>query len=94
MSDGRSVIAALIAACTSCAAPLMSRSMSNCTMIEVAPTEFIEVISVTPAISPSRRSSGAATEFAIVSGSAPGRWAITTMVGISTLGSAATGRKR
>ncbi len=60
----------------------------------VLPTAEVEVISVTPGICPSRRSSGAAIEFAIVSGSAPGRAAKTTMVGISTLGSAATGRKR
>ncbi len=58
------------------------------------PTELVEVISVTPAISPSRRSSGAAIEVAMVSGSAPGRPANTTMVGMSTLGSGATGRKR
>ncbi len=55
---------------------------------------LVEVISVTPAISPSRRSSGAAMEVAIVSGSAPGRPAKTTMVGMSTLGSGATGKKR
>ncbi len=60
----------------------------------VLPMAEIEVISVTPEISPSRRSSGAATEFAMVSGSAPGRPAKTTMVGISTEGSAETGRKR
>ena len=53
-----------------------------------------EVISVTPAISPSRRSSGAATVAAMVSGSAPGRLAETRMVGKSTVGMLATGRKR
>ena len=58
------------------------------------PIDEVEVISVTPAISPSRRSSGAAMELAMVSGSAPGRAAKTTMVGMSTLGRAATGRKR
>ena len=88
------MIAALIAACTSRAAPLMSRSMSNWTTTELLPIELVEVISVTPEISPSRRSSGAATELAMVSGSAPGRAAITTMVGMSTLGSAEIGRKR
>ena len=40
------------------------------------------------------RDRGAAIEVAMVSGSAPGRAAITTMVGISTRGSAETGRKR
>ena len=58
----------------------------------VKPIEEIEVSSVTPVISPMRRSKGAATELAIVSGSAPGRLANTTMVGMSTEGSAATGR--
>jgi len=52
--------------------------------MEVAPTADVEVISVTPGISPRRRSSGAASEFATVSGSAPGLMAKTTMVGIST----------
>ncbi len=51
-----------------------------------------EVISVTPAISPSRRSSGAATVDAIVAGSAPGRFATTLMVGRSNVGRLATGR--
>src|SRR5260370_549040 len=47
-----------------------------------------------PAVSRSRRSSGAATVAAIVSGSAPGRLAVTLMVGKSTVGMLATGRKR
>ncbi len=67
---------------------------SNCTMTLVDPTAESEVSSVTPAISPSRRSSGAAMELAIVSGSAPGRVANTTMVGMSIEGSGATGKKR
>ena len=62
--------------------------------MEVDPVEEVLVISVTPGISPRRRSSGAATEAAMVSGSAPGRPAKTTTVGMSTLGSGATGRKR
>ncbi len=60
----------------------------------VVPVEEVEVISVTPGISPSRRSSGDAMEEAMVSGSAPGRPAITTMVGMSTEGSGEIGRKR
>ena len=72
----------------------MFRSMSNWMMIVVVPSTEVEVNSLTPAISPKRRSSGAAMELAIVSGSAPGRPAKTTMVGMSTLGSGATGRKR
>ena len=62
--------------------------------MRVLPSELREVSSVTPAISPSRRSSGAATVAAIVSGSAPGRLAVTLMVGKSTVGMLATGRKR
>ena len=62
--------------------------------IDVLPVLLVLVISVTPGISPKRRSKGAAMLAAIVSGSAPGRAANTTMVGISTLGSGATGRKR
>ncbi len=89
-----SAVAALIAACTSCAAPSMSRAMSNCTTMVAVPVPLLEVSSVTPGISPSRRSRGAAMEVAIVAGSAPGRLANTTMVGMSTLGSGATGRKR
>ena len=40
------------------------------------------------------RSSGVATEAAMVSGEAPGNWALTTMVGKSTRGMAATGSRR
>src|SRR6516225_3189348 len=45
-----------------------------------------------PAISPRRRSSGAATVAAITEGSAPGRVALTRIEGKSTLGTDATGR--
>ena len=72
----------------------MSRVMSNCTITEVEPVALIEVSSLTEAISPKRRSSGAAMEVAIVSGSAPGLAANTTMVGMSMLGRAAIGKKR
>ena len=44
-----------------------------------------EVISVTPAMRPNWRSSGVATEAAMVSGLAPGRLALTEMVGIIDL---------
>ena len=81
-SLGRSVSAALMAACTSRAAPSMLRLRSNWTEMRVEPSELREVSSVTPGISPSRRSSGAATVAAMVSGSAPGRLAVTLMVGI------------
>ena len=60
----------------------------------VVPSELDEVSSVTPAMAPSARSSGAATLAAIVSGSAPGRLAVTRMVGKSTEGRLATGKKK
>jgi hypothetical protein len=49
---GRSIRDALIAACTSRAAPSMSRRRSNCSVTRVAPTELTDVISLTPAIVP------------------------------------------
>ena len=50
----------------------MSRSRSNCRTMPSSPRLLVEVISVTPAMRPNWRSSGAATEVAIVSGLAPG----------------------
>ena len=55
------------------------------------PSELVDVMSVSPAMRPSRRSSGVATAEAIVSGLAPGRLALTEMVGRSTFGRGATG---
>src|SRR5437773_2107567 len=83
--------AALIAACTSRAAALLSRSRSNCMVIDVEPRVLVEVISVIPAIRPNCRSSGVATAEAIVSGLAPGRFARTWIVGKSTCGNGDTG---
>src|SRR5262245_38881973 len=60
--------------------------------IEVPPNVLTEVISDTPDIWPSRRSSGAATVEATVVGSAPGRFACTVIMGKSTRGMGATGR--
>ena len=51
------------------------------------------MISETPAISEQRRSSGAASEEAAVSGSAPGNDAFTEIIGKSTRGNGATGSK-
>ena len=93
-SPGKSLIAALMAACTSRAALSMSRFTSNCTVMALLPKELVEVISVTPAISPSRRSKGAATVAAMIAGSAPGLLAETRMVGKSTAGRLETGRSR
>src|SRR6184192_3841681 len=76
--------AALIEACTSRAAASILRFRSNCRVMDVDPTLLVEVISVTPAMRPNWRSRGVATEEAIVSGLAPGRPALTEIVGNST----------
>ncbi|CKU61340.1 Uncharacterised protein [Mycobacterium tuberculosis] len=70
-----------MAACTSRAAPLMSRLRSNCSVTREVPTELVEVISLTPAMVPRCRSSGVATLVAMVSGLAPGMDALTEMTG-------------
>src|SRR5262244_2965192 len=88
---GRSAAAALIAAWTSRPAESGSRSRSNCRVIDVDPSELVDVMSVNPAMRPRRRSSGVATAEDMVSGLAPGRLALTEMVGRSTRGSGATG---
>ena len=69
----------------------MLRESSNCSTTRVEPSEEEEVISVTPAMRPSARSSGIATVAAITSGLAPGRLAETAMVGKATCGSGDTG---
>ena len=86
--------AALIADWTSRAAPLMSRDKSNCRIMLVLPRVLLEVISVTPAMRPSARSSGVATVAAMTSGLAPGMAAPTEMVGKSTCGRGETGKMR
>ena len=62
--------------------------------MRVEPSELLDVISVTPAMCPSERSSGVATVAAIVSGLAPGSDACTEMVGKSTCGNGDTGSRR
>ena len=69
----------------------MSRSRSNCSVMLVEPSDEREVISLSPAIVLSARSSGVATVAAIVSGLAPGNDALTEMVGKSTCGNGAIG---
>ena len=61
--------------------------------IPVVPNWLTEVIWLMPAIRPNCRSSGVATDEAIVSGLAPGNEAPTEMTGNSTCGKGATGRK-
>ena len=72
----------------------MSRSRSNCSVTRALPSDDPEVISVTPAMRPSARSSGVATVAAMISGLAPGSCAGTEMVGKSTCGSGDTGSRR
>ena len=60
-------------------------------MTEV-PSELMEFIEERPLICPNCFSSGAVTSEAITSGSAPGYWEVTWIVGKSTVGSAETGR--
>jgi len=52
---------------------------------------LLEVICVSPGISPKFRSSGVVTVLATVCASAPGRSAVTRIVGESMFGKAATG---
>src|SRR6516165_7875015 len=58
----------------------------------VTPSWLTDVSSLTPAISPIRRSSGAATVAATVSGSAPGSVALTRTAARSVFGRLETGR--
>ncbi len=57
----------------------------------VSPTEFVDVIESMPAMVENCFSIGVATEEAIVSGLAPGRDALTKIVGKSTFGRSLTG---
>ncbi|MGY3470818.1 hypothetical protein ACVW0I_007689 [Bradyrhizobium sp. LM6.11] len=65
-------LAALIAACTSLAAASILRLRSNWMVIDAEPSELVDVICVMPGICASWRSSGCATEEAMVSGLPPG----------------------
>ena len=80
-----------MAACTSRAAASILRFRSNCRLMRVEPVPLLDVISLTPAIVPSRRSSGVATLLAMVDGLAPGSEALTEIVGKSTCGRGETG---
>ena len=70
-----------MAAWMSCAAASILRSSVNCTVIEVMPCEFCELIDWMPAMVENSRSSGVATDDAMVSGLAPGTDALTEIVG-------------
>jgi hypothetical protein len=94
MSGGNCRSAAEIAVCTSSAAPSMSRVSLNWMVTEVVPKALVEVIESMPAIVENCFSSGVATEDAMVSGLAPGRFALTEIVGKSMVGRSLTGSSR
>src|SRR5262249_30092784 len=81
MPAGNSGVTAAIALCTSTAAPSISRSRENCKLTFVLPVELRDVIESNPAIPVNWRSSTEATAEDIVFGSAPGRLALTLIVG-------------
>src|SRR5208282_2224691 len=76
------------------AAASMFRFKSNCRVTFEDPRLLDEVISVIAAIRTNCRSSGVATEEAMISGLAPGKPADAETVGKSTWGSGDTGSKR
>src|SRR5690606_26342380 len=91
ISGGSRRVVREMATCTSWAAASMSLSSANCSVMFVLPSELVELIDVMPGIVANCFSSGVATAEAIVSGLAPGRLALTEMVGKSTLGRSLTG---
>src|SRR3990167_4881942 len=88
MPGGSRGAALAMAACTSWAAPSMSRLRVNWMVICVAPSALVEVIESMPAIVVNCRSSGVATAEAIVSALAPGGNAGPWMGGEGTFGGA------
>src|SRR2546427_6880680 len=88
---GSSGAAFAMAACTSWPAASMLRSSVNWIVMLLTPSALVDVIESMPAIVLNWRSSGVATAEAIVSGVAPGRFAMTWIVGKSTFGRALTG---
>ena len=83
MSSGSARCARSNAACTSSAAPSISRPSSNSSVSEVLPSVLVELMTFKPGIVWNCFSSGSATEVAIVSGLAPGSAAETLMIGVS-----------
>src|SRR5437762_13039573 len=91
LPGGNGVAAFAMAACTSWPAASMLRSSVNWIVMFVTPSALVDVIESIPAIVLNCRSSGVATAEAIVSGVAPGRLAMTWIVGKSTFGRSLTG---
>ncbi len=94
ISIGSRRCAMVKAVCTSSAAPSIFRLRSNWMVMTVKPCVELEDIDEMPAMVESWRSIGPATDAAMVSALAPGKVAVTAMVGKSTLGSAETGSSR
>ena len=63
-------------------------------VMRVLPVVLVELIESMPGTVANSFSRGVATEAAMVSGLAPGRLALTKMVGKSTLGRSFTGKER
>src|SRR5690606_4358191 len=80
-SLGSRLLAALIAAWTSCSATSRFTSSVKRRVITEAPPELVEDICERPGICPNWRSSGAVTALVITSGLAPGYSVMTRMVG-------------
>src|SRR5688572_6047899 len=92
ISSGNDRPVRAIAVCTSCEAASMLRLRLNCNVMDVRPRALVDVMASRPGMAVNPRSSGVATEEAIVSGLAPGIEALTEMVGKSTFGRSLTGR--
>ena len=71
-SEGNSVSAALMPACTSCSATSSAMPRSNCRVMTEAPAEEKELICTRPDMEPNCVSRGAVTTAAMTSGEAPG----------------------
>ncbi len=94
ISIGNRRCAIVSAVCTSSAAASMLRLRSNWMVMTLVPCEELDDIEEMPAMVDSCRSMMPATEAAMVSALAPGRVAVTAMVGKSTRGRADTGSRR
>ena len=94
MLGGSLLSTAAMAFCTSCAAPSILRSSTNCRVMLVLPRPLSEVMESRPGTVENCRSSGVATEAAMVSGLAPGSEACTWSVGKSMFGRSLTGSER
>src|SRR6185503_5457831 len=94
ISTGNRRCAIVSAVCTSSAAASMLRLRSNWIVMTLVPCDELDDIEEMPATVESWRSMMPATDAAIVSALAPGKVAVTAMVGKSTRGSAETGNRR